>query len=189
MLHLVSRINSLSSLHQPHSSLSVSDLPVPASTTSHSVNSPLSPSGTPSLFYSRLKTVTYPFHKSFIFPTINPLSGLRTDSTDFMIGLFLLSISVFCFYPITLCLLVPCGRLSWLYISFWVHVNVVYRIISHICKFSTKYVHKWFNVELCVKSTAYLLILERRVFQVCLTVQVCRAWCSRWCQIRSWCSR
>jgi len=32
-------------------------------TTSHSVNSPLSPSITPSLFHPRLKT--YPFHKSF----------------------------------------------------------------------------------------------------------------------------
>ena len=40
------------------------DLPVPAPTTSsHSVNSPLSPSITPSLFHSRLKT--YLFHKSF----------------------------------------------------------------------------------------------------------------------------
>ena len=44
-------------LRQPHSSLSVSDLPVPAPTTSsHSVNSPLSPSITPPLFHSRLKT-------------------------------------------------------------------------------------------------------------------------------------
>ena len=49
---------------QPHSSFSVSVLPVHAPTTSsHSVNSPLSPSITPSLFHSRLKT--YLFHKSF----------------------------------------------------------------------------------------------------------------------------
>jgi len=53
-----------SSLRQPHSSPSVSVLPVHAPTTSyHSVNSPLSPSITPSLFHSRLKT--YLFHKSF----------------------------------------------------------------------------------------------------------------------------
>jgi len=46
-----------SSLHQPHSGPSVSDLSVHAPTTSsHSVNSPLSPSITPSLFHSRLKT-------------------------------------------------------------------------------------------------------------------------------------
>jgi len=53
-----------SSLRQPHSSPSVSVLPDHVSTTSpHSVNSPLSPSITPSFFYSRLKT--YLFHQSF----------------------------------------------------------------------------------------------------------------------------
>jgi len=55
-----------SSLHQPHSSPSVSDFPVhvPA-TSSYSLNLPvpLSPSIAPSLFHSRLKT--YIFHKSF----------------------------------------------------------------------------------------------------------------------------
>ena len=65
-------------------------LPVHALTTSsHSVNSPLSPSITPSLFHSRLKT--YLFHKSF--PHRIP-SSLRTDFTT---GPFLLSISVLCF--------------------------------------------------------------------------------------------
>jgi len=53
-----------SSLRQPHLSPSVSVLPVHAPTTSpHCVNSPLSPSITPSLFHSRLKT--YLFHKPF----------------------------------------------------------------------------------------------------------------------------
>jgi len=53
-----------SSLRQLHFSPSVSDLPVHAPiTSSHSVNSPHSPSKTPSLFRSRLKT--YLFHKSF----------------------------------------------------------------------------------------------------------------------------
>ena len=53
-----------SSLRQPHFTPSVSVLPVHSPTTSsHSVNSPLSPSITPSLFHSRLKT--YLFHKSF----------------------------------------------------------------------------------------------------------------------------
>ena len=62
-----------SSLCQPHSSPSVSVLPVHAPTTtfSHSVNSTLSPSITPSLFHSWLKT--YLFHK--IFPTIDSLSA------------------------------------------------------------------------------------------------------------------
>ena len=54
-----------SSLRQSHLSPYVSVSPVHASTTSpHSVNSPLSPSITPSFFHSRLKTY-YLFHKSF----------------------------------------------------------------------------------------------------------------------------
>ena len=53
-----------SSLCQPHSSHSVSDFPVHApATSSYPLNLPLSPSITPSLFHSRLKT--YLFHKSF----------------------------------------------------------------------------------------------------------------------------
>jgi len=27
--------------------------------------------------------------------------------------------------------MVPCGRLSWLYVSFWVHVNIVYGIVQN----------------------------------------------------------
>jgi len=91
-----------SSLRQPNFSPSVSLLPVHALTTSsHSVNSPLLPSITPSLFHSRLKT--YLFHKSF--PHKLP-SSLRTDSTDFTTGPFLLSISVLCFsfFVILFCL-------------------------------------------------------------------------------------
>jgi len=52
-----------SSLCQPHSSPSVSDLPVHASATSYFLISPLSPSISLSLFHSRLKT--YLFQKSF----------------------------------------------------------------------------------------------------------------------------
>jgi len=29
--------------------------------------------------------------------------------------------------------LVPCGRLSWLLVSFWAHVNIVHRIVSYNC--------------------------------------------------------
>ena len=57
-------------------------------------------------------------------------SSLRTDSTDFTTRPFLLSISVFSFFIILFCL-VPCGRLSWLLVSFWAHVNIVHRIISY----------------------------------------------------------
>jgi len=52
------------SLRQPHSSPSVSHFPADApATSSYSLNLPPSPSITPSLFHSRLKT--YLFHKSF----------------------------------------------------------------------------------------------------------------------------
>jgi len=58
-------------------------LPLPAATTSsRSVNSPLSPSVAPSLFHSRLKTAT-----SFTNLSYRRLcSHLRTDSADFMTG-------------------------------------------------------------------------------------------------------
>jgi len=85
-------------------------------------------------------------------------SSLRTDSTDFTTGQFLLSISVFVFLSLLLlflayffyfifvcCIdlicvlplgpinvlffcLVPCSRLSRLLVSFWAHVNIVHRI-------------------------------------------------------------
>ena len=51
-----------------------------------------------------------------------------------MTGPFLLSISIFIFsFFIILFCLVPCGRFSWLYVSFWVHVNIIvsYRIVSY----------------------------------------------------------
>ena len=57
----------------------------------------------------------------------------RTDSTDVTTGPFLLSISVFWFLVsfIILFCSVPCGRLSWLLVSFWTHVNIVSRIVSY----------------------------------------------------------
>jgi len=58
---------------------------------------------------------------------------------SFMTGPFLLSISViifsflvfiFSFFIILFCL-VPCGRFSWLCVSFWAHINIIvsYRIV------------------------------------------------------------
>jgi len=41
----------------------------------------------------------------------------------------LMSSCVFSFFIILFCL-VPCGRLSWLLVSFWAHVNIVHHIIS-----------------------------------------------------------
>ena len=67
-------------------------------------------------------------------------SSLMTDFTDFTTGPFLLSIFfVFSFFIILFCL-VPCGRLSWLLVSFWAHVNIVNRIVS--CKLSGRHSEK-----------------------------------------------
>jgi len=70
--------------------------------------------------------------KSQIFPTIDslPASGLtpRTSRPDrfFWASPFCVCFSFF----IMLFCLVPCGRLSWLLVSFWAHVNIVHRIVS-----------------------------------------------------------
>jgi len=109
MTHLVFAINSHSTLCQPHSSISVSNLPVPAlSTSSHSDNSPLSPSVTPSLFHSLAQNSPLPqiFPTTDFFPAPGPFI------------LFFFSFLHYSFY-----LLVLCGRLSWLFVSFWVHAH------------------------------------------------------------------
>jgi len=99
-----------SSLRQPHSSLPVSDSPVDALTTSsHSVNSPLSPSLSLSL------------------PPYTP-SSLRTDSTWTVSSEHLVFFVFFVSSLLSFVFLVPCGRLSWLFLSFWVHVNIAYPI-------------------------------------------------------------
>ena len=117
-----------SSLRQPRfsPSVSVSVLPVHAPTTSHYG---ISPSITPSLFHCRLKT--YLFHTKLSHHRL-PFS-LRTDSMDFTTGPFLLSISGFFLFLVSslffFCL-VPCGRLSWLLVSFKAHVNILHCIVS-----------------------------------------------------------
>ena len=67
---------------------------------------------------------------SQIFSTIDslPASGLTpwTSRPDhFMLAS---PFFVFSFFIILFCL-VPCGRLSWLLVSFWAHVNIVHRIV------------------------------------------------------------
>jgi len=106
---------------------SVSDVPVYAPTTSfHSINSLFSPSITPSLLHSRLNT--YLFHKSF--PPSTP-SGL-TPRTLWRRRFFWASrLFVFLCFFVTLFWLVPCGRLSWLFVSVLGHVNIAYRIASY----------------------------------------------------------
>ena len=69
--------------------VSLSLTPVPAATT---VDSPLSPSTTPSLFHSCSKPASFINLSHHRLP-----SDLRTDSAEFMPGPFLLSITVFVF--------------------------------------------------------------------------------------------
>ena len=128
MPHLVSGINFLL--------LSINVIPAPLSlssmfivhaptTSSHPVNSPLSPSVSLSL---SLPTQDLP--PSQIIPTIDslPASGLtpRTSWLDrffWAARFFVSSLLFFCS--------VPCSRLSWLLVSFWAHVNIVHRIVSY----------------------------------------------------------
>ena len=89
-----------------------------------------SPTTTPFLFPSRFKCQNLPL--SQIFRTIDslPASGLtpRTLWQDrFWASRFLF------FFSLLLCFLVPCGR-SWLFVNFWMHVNIAHhvRIVSFI---------------------------------------------------------
>jgi len=54
--------------------------------------------------------------------------------------MFLVSSLFFC--------LVPCGRLSWLLVSFWAHVNIVHHIISyHIISYTSSVGEKQYKFE------------------------------------------
>ena len=69
-----------------------------------------------------------------IFPTIDslPASGLTPRTLRLEWFFWASRFFVFSFYPITIFVsLFRCGRLNWIYVSFWVHVNIVYRIVSH----------------------------------------------------------
>ena len=73
------------SLRQPHSSPSISDFPADApATSSCSLNLPLSPSITPSLFHSGSRPIPFPQ----IFPTIDslPASGLTSRLYDWSVS-------------------------------------------------------------------------------------------------------
>ena len=74
-----------------------------------------------------------------IFPSIDslPASGL-TPWTSRLDRFFWASpFYVFSFFIILFCL-VPCGRLSWLLVSFWAYVNIVHHIIYHIISYPIK---------------------------------------------------
>jgi len=76
-------------------------------------------------------TTTNMIRKSQIFPAIDslPASGL-TPRTSRLDRFFCASPFYVCFsFFIILFCLVPCGRLSWLLVSFWAHINIVHRIV------------------------------------------------------------
>jgi len=62
--------------------------------------------------------------ESSTFAPQDSLNGFydQTVSSEHLRLLFLVSSLLFC--------LVPCDRLSWLFVSFWAHINIVYRIVS-----------------------------------------------------------
>ena len=85
-----------------------------------------------------------------------PASGL-TPRTSRLDRFFWASpIYVFSFFIILFCL-VPCGRLSWLLVSFWAHVNIVHHIISyHIISYHIiKEIHKILVQLLCNSNRAW----------------------------------
>ena len=110
------------SFRQPHHSC-LDSPPHPLVNPSLS-SSPLSSSITPSLFHSRIKPTfsTNPSHRRFLLPTGLPHdNGTGPDHAHHFIFSFT-------FYF----LFIPCGRLSWLPVSFLLHVKYTlsYRIVS-----------------------------------------------------------
>ena len=70
---------------------------------------------------------TCPYHHNLFCCSINIISSIHdwTVSSEHLRFMFLVS-SLFFFVRF------PCGRLSWLHVSFWAHVNTVHHIICHI---------------------------------------------------------
>jgi len=94
-----------------------------------STHAPLWPSITPPLFYSWLKT--YLIHKPFPLQTpFRPQDWLHTSPRTITDHFFWAP--RFLVFSLLFLRLVPCRRLSWLFASFWAHVNIVHRIISYI---------------------------------------------------------
>ena len=75
---------------------------------------------TPSRFHSRLKTYLFTSLSLHRLP-----SSLRTDSTAlWLVCFFWASRFLILVFSLVFFCLGPCGRLSSLYVSFWVHVNL-----------------------------------------------------------------
>jgi len=77
----------------------------------------------------------YPRHKTCHVPLICPLYWLHTVDSLAFFSIFTLSGFLFSFPSLIFCL-VPCSRLSWIHVSFWVHIKccvsyMSWHIVSH----------------------------------------------------------
>jgi len=60
-----------------------------------------------------------------------PASGLTPRTSRLGRFFWASPLYVFSFFVILFFVWFPCGRLSWLHVSFWAHVNIVHHIISY----------------------------------------------------------
>jgi len=125
-------------------------------------SSPLSSSITPWLFHS-LKT--YLFSKFFP-PWYFFYRGLLSWSWDRTGLIMLLGLFLVCFFFFNF-LFVPCGGLSWLHVSFLLHVKytISYRIVTASAIAAGKHIQTKRNVAGLVGSNLILLLLTNWAIQ------------------------
>jgi len=75
---------------------------------------------------------------------------------NYIVFLFLILFRIFLF-------LVPCGRLSWLAVSFWPHVNITYRVVSYRISY-----RKWVTAATMKVAAQELSIDERSQYTTAL---------------------
>jgi len=63
-------------------------------------------------------------------PTHPPFFALPNDSADFVTGPFFSDVFII-YFRYLFCFWVLCRTLRWLSVSFWVHENIIYRIVSY----------------------------------------------------------
>ena len=57
--------------------------------------------------------------------------AIRLESLGYRVALLVLSSCLFLVSSLLFFCLVPCGRLSWLLVSIWAHVNIVHLVVSY----------------------------------------------------------
>ena len=128
----------------PHFSLSIPDSPLHVHfTSSSSIDSPLSPSVTPTVFHSQLEI--HLFHKSFPTDLDSLSSGLPPRNVTQVVPTKQICFSQF---------LVQCSRLNWPDVSFWVHIN----ILNHTV---------WYWDYCMILSTCLLVCVQRNTANYC----------------------